>query len=96
MKRRQLHPLIPEIVNDYQKGKMSRREFLRFSALLGVSTYTAAQLGGFMLPRTALGATAKRGGEIKVSAKLQKITHPAQLHMVEGDQHFLYPVTVEI
>jgi peptide/nickel transport system substrate-binding protein len=82
MKSKELHPLIPDMVSDYKKGKMNRREFLRFSALLGVSTYTAAQLGGFMLPRKALASAPKRGGVIKMSAKLVKITHPAQFSWI--------------
>lgn len=84
MKPTKLHPMIPEMVNDYKKGKMDRRQFLRFSSFLGLSTIAAAQLGGFALPKKVFAAAPKRGGELIVAAKLQKITHPAQFSWIMG------------
>jgi peptide/nickel transport system substrate-binding protein len=79
---KKVHPLIPDLVSDYKKGKMDRRQFLRFSSLLGLSTIAAAQLGGFALPKKVWAETPKRGGVAKVSAKLQKLTHPAQFSWI--------------
>lgn len=79
---KKLNFLVPEIVNDFRNGKMNRREFLRFSTLLGVSTVTAAWLGGFTSPPGAFAAAPKRGGVIKMSSKLGKITHPARFSWV--------------
>ena len=77
-----VHPSFPELLDGYKKGKVSRREFMRFSALIGVATATAASLGGFALPTRAMAATPKRGGVMKVSAQLIKITHPSQFSWI--------------
>jgi peptide/nickel transport system substrate-binding protein len=39
-----MHPAIPELQESLRKGKISRREFLRFAGLLGVSVSTASLL----------------------------------------------------
>ena len=33
--RQRIHPVIPELKSDVEKGKMSRCEFLRYAILLG-------------------------------------------------------------
>jgi len=77
-KTRNVHPAIPELKSDLDKGKMSRREFMRYATLLGMSAAAASQMIGFPMPRTAFAATPKRGGILRVSAPVQKVTHPAQ------------------
>ena len=39
-----LHPLVYELKDNVDKGKITRREFIRYSTLLGVSSTMAAQL----------------------------------------------------
>ncbi len=78
MRKNKLHPLFPELVIDYQQGKLSRREFLRLSALIGVSLGVASAAVGLPRPRPALAAQPKRGGVLKVSAQVQKVDHPAR------------------
>ena len=39
-------PLLRELKSDLEKGKLSRREFVRYAALIGVSAAVAMQLGG--------------------------------------------------
>jgi len=73
-----IHPAIPELKSQMDKGKLSRREFIRYSALLGLSVTTASQLAGMVLPKPATAAGIKRGGVLRVSQQVQKIDHPAR------------------
>ena len=73
-----IHPAIPEIKDDLDKGKLTRRDFLRYATLLEMSAAAAGQMVGLALPRRAFAATPKRGGILRVSAPVQKVTHPAQ------------------
>ena len=41
-----MHPAINELKEDLGKGKLSRREFLRYATLLGVSATAASQMIG--------------------------------------------------
>lgn len=77
-KTRNIHPAIPELKCDLHKGKMNRREFMRYATLLGMSAAAASQMIGFSMPRKAFAAAPKRGGILRVSAPVQKVTHPAQ------------------
>ena len=63
--------------SDMEKGKLSRREFLRYSTLLGVSAFTATQMAGLSWTARAFAGNVKRGGTLKVATALQKIAHPA-------------------
>jgi len=78
MSRQPIHPRVPELLDSYQKGRMSRREFLRLTTLLGVSAGTALALTGVPRPRRAWAQTPKRGGVLKISQQIQKIDHPAR------------------
>ncbi|MEJ2557228.1 MAG: ABC transporter substrate-binding protein [Anaerolineae bacterium] len=44
MSREKLHKAIPDLQDQFQKGKMSRREFIRYATLLGTSVATAQAL----------------------------------------------------
>ena len=76
--RKRLHPAIPEMKDQMDKGKISRREFMRYGALLGLSVTAAGQIAGLVLPRSAAAAGIKRGGVLKVAQQVQKIDHPAR------------------
>ncbi len=73
-----IHPAIPKLKSDMEKGKLTRREFLRTTTLLGMSAVAATQLAGLAMPRRVFAATPKRGGILRVAAPVQKVTHPAQ------------------
>ena len=77
-----MHSAVKSLKNDFQKGKMTRREFIRFTTLLGVSAAAAAQMAGFALPVKALAGSVKRGGTLKVAAPVHKVTHPAQFSWI--------------
>lgn len=51
-----VHPYIPELHNLYVQGRVSRREFLRYATLLGMSATAATALaacGGAATPAAA-------------------------------------------
>ena len=73
-----IHSAIPELKCDLEKGKLSRREFLRYATLLGMSASAAGQMVGLAIPRNVFAATPKRGGILRVASRVQKVSHPAQ------------------
>jgi peptide/nickel transport system substrate-binding protein len=80
--KEKMHSAVKELKNDFQKGKMTRREFIRFSTLLGVSAAAATQMAGFALPAKAMAGAIKRGGTLRVAAPVHKVTHPAQFSWI--------------
>ena len=80
--KRTLHPAIYDLKVDMDKGKITRRDFLRYSTLLGMSAFAASQMAGLGWAKKAFAATPKRGGVLKVAGQVQKITHPAQFSWV--------------
>ena len=85
-KREKLHPAIYDLKEDLDKGKVTRREFLRYATLLGMSAAAASQMAGFAWPRKVFAAKPVRGGVLKVSSQVQKVTHPAQFSWVAPTQ----------
>jgi peptide/nickel transport system substrate-binding protein len=78
MSRKKIHPQWAELVEQHRRGKVSRREFLRLSALLGASVGAAAitpPLG----PSWALASVPRRGGVLKVASVVHKMSNPAQI-----------------
>lgn len=82
MKSENIHPAIFELKEDMTNGKLSRREFLRFATLLGMSAAAASQLACLTWPRKAVAAQIRRGGTMRIAAPVQKVTHPAQFSWV--------------
>ncbi len=81
-KNETIHPAIKELKIDLENGKLTRREFLRYATLLGMSALAASQMAGLGLAKKAFAAKPKRGGVLKVVGQVQKITHPAQFSWV--------------
>ncbi len=77
-----IHPAIKNLKNDFDKGKMDRREFIRFTTLLGLSATAACQLAGMTFPGRAAAADIKRGGKIRIAGPVHKVTHPAQFSWI--------------
>jgi len=67
------------LVDRFENGKLTRREFLRYAALLGISMSAASSLIGLTRLQPTLATTIKRGGILKIAAAVHKVTHPAQL-----------------
>ena len=78
MKKKDSYELPNEVASMYQRGKLSRREFVRLSSILGLCGGVAATTGGLFFPQPALAAMPRRGGEIKISLPVLRVTHPSQ------------------
>ena len=83
---RPIHPAINELKLDLEKGKLGRREFLRYATLLGMSAAAASQMAGLAWPKKVFANSIQRGGTLKVSSSVQKVTHPAQFSWISGSQ----------
>ena len=77
-KKEKEHPWIHELEAYLRQGRVTRREFVRYAALLGMSVAAAGQIAGLPRPKRASATPAKYGGTLKASASVQKVTHPAQ------------------
>ena len=75
MKKEKIHPYIPELVEQYQKDKISRREFLRYAGLLGMSLASASSIIDLSRPKALHAANIQRGGTLRVAANVQKVSH---------------------
>ena len=73
-----IHPAIHDLKSEQLNGKLSRREFLRYATLLGMSAAAASQMIGLSWPQKLWAATPRRGGVLKISQQVQKIDHPAR------------------
>ncbi|MBF0276190.1 MAG: ABC transporter substrate-binding protein [SAR324 cluster bacterium] len=80
-----VHAAIPDMLQQVKKGKLSRREFIINSALLGLSATAAYSLVGlkeFGIP-AAHAQTPKKGGTLRVSMQVQEMTDPATFDWTE-------------
>ena len=75
--KEKIHPAITEFKDQMDKGKLSRREFIRYSALLGLSVTAAGQLAGLVMPEKAVAAQQKMGGVLKYAMQVQEMADPA-------------------
>jgi peptide/nickel transport system substrate-binding protein len=85
-KKETIHPAIYDLKVDLDKGKLTRRDFLRYATLLGMSAFAASQMAGLAWPKKALAAKPVRGGVLKIAGQVHKITHPAQFSWVAPTQ----------
>ncbi len=85
-----MHPYIPEAAEEYRRGRIDRREFLRIAALLGASAVTIQSVFPFTARAAQVGQAAptagppKRGGTIRVIDRVQRFDDPARLSWVPG------------
>ena len=84
--KQQIHPAIKELKIDLDNGKLSRRGFLRYATLLGMSAAAASQMAGLAWPKNVFAQGVKRGGSIKISSPVHKVTHPAQFTWIAPSQ----------
>ena len=78
-----VHPAVQDLKNQLDKGKITRRQFMRYAALLGLSTAAAGQMIGLLWPQKTGAAAVKRGGTLKISQQIQKIDHPARFSWLQ-------------
>jgi peptide/nickel transport system substrate-binding protein len=84
MKEQNIHPLIFDLKSNLQKKKLARRQFIRYSTLLGLSITEAFNLLQLTRPQKALAVS--YGGKLKVSGTLTNISHPAQAKWLASSQ----------
>ena len=81
------HPLIPKLIDDLEQRKISRREFLRTTTLLGMSATAAYTVAGAITGQSfipaAMAQEPKTGGILRVSMPVQEITDTATFDWVE-------------
>jgi peptide/nickel transport system substrate-binding protein len=79
MTKQREHPYIPKLKEWFCEGKISRREFLRSSTLLGLSAGAAygfvGKITGETFVRPAQAAMPK-GGTVRIGMGVQEIEHP--------------------
>ena len=83
-----IHPAIPNAFDQLKTGRITRRDFLRFATLLGMSASLAYACSGPTEEEetgdTVATSGIKRGGTWTSSMQLQLLDHPARLSWVEG------------
>jgi peptide/nickel transport system substrate-binding protein len=94
MKPNPSHPFIPEVQDMLRKGQITRRDFLRFSTLLGLSLVSAELLAAcaspsappIQAPAAATEApimpTILRGGTLTAATRVERVDHPARFSLV--------------
>jgi peptide/nickel transport system substrate-binding protein len=82
---KQVHPAISELKDALTKDKLSRREFIRYASLLGVSAAAAAQMTGmvgYTSPASAASGKIKRGGSMRIGVPVMKVAHPSNISWI--------------
>ena len=86
-----LHPKAREALDLMERGRLSRRDFIRVAALVGVSAGAAYAMAGLPSPAYAQSMTpfpdddpnAKQGGILKLAMQIQKMEDPATYSWTE-------------
>jgi len=88
-----LHPKVEDARQEMERGRLNRREFVRFAALLGVGAGAAYTMAGLPspafaddhgnMPFPADDPNAKSGGILKIAMQVQKMEDPATYSWVE-------------
>jgi peptide/nickel transport system substrate-binding protein len=85
------HALLPELRAQLEEGSLSRREFVRYAALLGVAAGAAYSMAGLAapamagpnMPFPAADPRAKRGGTLRVGQMVARMDDPATFNWNE-------------
>ena len=74
---------LPEVVDQYQRREISRREFMQMASALGMS---AAAVYGFagVTPQVAHAQSVTRGGTFRMDSPLQELKDPQTFSWIEG------------
>jgi len=85
LKERPYNTRVLDLISDLKKGTLTRRQFLRYASLLGLTAATSTGLT-MVTPREARAVT--YGGKLKVSGILTGLKHPAQAKWISPSQIF--------
>jgi peptide/nickel transport system substrate-binding protein len=75
MKEKKIHPVIHDFKVDLDKGRITRRQFLRYATLLGMSVAGASQMVGLTWPKKVFAAQ-KKGGVLRFGMQVQEMADP--------------------
>jgi peptide/nickel transport system substrate-binding protein len=75
---------IQKLADWYSEGKLSRREFLRDSTLLGLSTTTAFSIAGLTAPTPVYAQSLPAGGTLRMGMRVLDISNPHAISFDEG------------
>ena len=85
---RRPHPWVDELASMVRRREIGRRDFLRTTALLGVSVASAkaylAGIGAGFMPGPAEAQEPKMGGTLRFAMQTQEITDPALYNWIEA------------
>ncbi len=76
MARTKDHDGLSKLKSQFNDGKMSRREFIRYSTLLGLSATTAYSMVGMVAPRPVAAADMPKGGTLRIAMRTVQIATP--------------------
>lgn len=86
------HPYIPELKDQLQSGKITRRQFLKNATRLGMGAAAAYAFAGMVNPMSVFAGDIKRGGTWKCAMRLSRIDHPARASWSEAGNVLLQMV----
>jgi peptide/nickel transport system substrate-binding protein len=78
-KDKEVHPYIPKLIDQLETGKVSRREFLRTSTLLGMSATAAYAAAGLVDPLATPARAETKAGVLRIAHRVPDISTPARL-----------------
>ena len=76
MNERREHPYIKTLKRQFAAGRVDRREFLRTSTLLGLSSAAAYAVVGERVIRSARAQDVPRGGTLRLAMRTIEIKDP--------------------
>ena len=76
MNKEREHPGLKQLKQQFNDGKLSRREFIRYTTLLGVSATAAYGMMGMVAPRPASAADMPKGGTVRISMRVLEVVDP--------------------
>ncbi len=89
MEEKKIHPLVSEASEQLRNGTITRRDFLKFSTLVGMSLTAAKFLAACAAPTpeappaTPL-PTIKRGGTLTCATRVERVDNPATFSLVSA------------
>ena len=76
MAREREHPGLKQLKQQFNEGKLGRREFIRYATLLGVSATAAYGMVGMVAPGKARAADMPKGGSMRIAMRVYKVDSP--------------------
>ncbi len=88
---KKIHPLVSKASKDLKAGKISRRDFLKLSALLGLSVTSAEVLAACGVKEETVATTEPaqassivRGGTLTCATRVERVDNPATFSLVSA------------